>query len=216
VPTYERTTDRAARRASRFLVEVGEELRRARRRQGRSQRSLAAAVGLSQSELSRIEHGKSQKLSLTSAARILAAAGLDLSVRVYPGGAPLRDIAQVKLMARLRAEVHPKLRWRTEVPIPIAGDQRAFDAVIDGAGVLVAIECVTRLEDAQGTERAINGKQRDAAIPCLVLVLAATRHNRAAVAAAGQLRNAFPLGNRAVLAALRAGRRPAGNGLIFL
>lgn len=208
--------DRASRRASRFLVEIGEEVRRARRRQGRSQRSLAAAVELSQSELSRIEHGKSRKLSLTVAARILAAAGLDLWVRVYPGGAPLRDIAQVKLLARLRAELPPQLPLRTEVPIPIAGDQRAFDAVIDGSGVRVAIECVTRLEDAQAVERAINGKQRDAAIPCLVLVLAANRHNRAAVAAARQLRNTFPLGNRAVLGALRAGRQPAGNGLVFL
>lgn len=155
-------------------------------------------------------------LPLTSAARILAAAGLDLSVRVYPGGAPIRDIGQVKLLARLRREIHPGLRWCTEVPIPIAGDQRAFDAVIDGHGVQVAVECVTRLEDAQATERALNGKQRDAAIPRLVLALADSHHNRAAMAAATSLREAFPLGNRAILAALRTGRQPAGNGLIFL
>lgn len=155
-------------------------------------------------------------LPLTGAARILAAAGLDLSVRVYPGGAPIRDIGQVKLLARLRVEIHPRLRWRTEVPMPIVGDQRAFDAVVDGDGVRLAIECVTRLEDAQATERAINGKQRDATIPRLLLVLAATRHNRAALAAAPTLRAAFPLGNRAVLAALRAGRQPVANGLIFL
>lgn len=206
--------DRAARRASRFLVEVGEELRRARRQRGISQAAIARAVGLSQSEVSRIENGRNQMVPLTSAARILAAAGLDLSVRVYPGGAPIRDIGQVKLLARLRAEIHSGLRWRTEVPI--AGDLRAFDAVIDGHGVQVAVECVTRLEDAQATERAINGKQRDAAMPRLVLTLADSRHNRAAVAAATSLREAFPLGSRAILAALRVGRQPAGNGLIFL
>jgi hypothetical protein len=100
--------------------------------------------------------------------------------------------------------------------MPIVGDQRAFDAVIDGDEFRVAVECVTRLEDAQALERAINAKQRDAAIACLILVLAATRHNRAALAAASTLRDAFPLGSRAVLAALRVGEQPAGNGLIFL
>lgn len=102
------------------------------------------------------------------------------------------------------------------MPIPIAGDQRAFDAVIDGGAVKVAVECVTRLEDAQATERAVNRKQLDAGIPCLILVLAATRHNRAALAAAPTLREAYPLSTRAILAGLRVGRQPSANGLIFL
>lgn len=216
MPTYERVVDRATRRARRFLAELGDEVRRGRRQAGVSQTGLGNVVGISQSQVARIEGGQCQTLSIATAARILAAVGLDLSVRVYPGGAPIRDAGQLKLLARMRAHVHPRLRWRTEVPLSIPGDQRAFDAVIDGEAVRVAVECVARLDDAQATERAINRKQRDAAIPCLILALAGTRHNRAAVAAAPALREAFPLTTRAVLAALQAGRQPAANGLIFL
>jgi len=216
MPTYERVVDRATRRARRFLVELGDEVRRGRRRSGVSQTVLGNSVGISQSEVGRIEAGQSLSLSIATAARIVAAVGLDLSVRVYPGGSPIRDIGQLKLLNRLRGHVGPGLRWRTEVPIPIAGDQRAFDAVIDGEAVNVAVECVARLDDAQATQRAINRKQQDAGIACLILVLAATRHNRAALAAAPIMREAFPLSTRAVLAALRSGRQPAANGLVFL
>lgn len=216
MPTYERVVDRATRRARRFLVELGDEVRRGRRGAGMSQTVLGRSVGMSQSEVGRIEAGQALSLSIANAARIVAAVGLDLSVRIYPGASPIRDIGQVKLLSRLRTNVLPGLRWRTEVPIPIAGDQRAFDAVIDGEAVNVAIECVARLVDAQATQRALNRKQQDAGIPCLILVLAATRHNRAALAAAPFLQEGFPLRTRAVLAALRTGRQPAGNGLVLL
>lgn len=216
MPSYERVVDRATRRAKHFLIELGDEVRRGRRRAGISQATLGKSAGISQSEVGRIESGTSRALSIGNAARVVAAVGLDLSVRVYPGGSPIRDIGQLKLLARLRGHVHPSLRWRTEVPIPIAGDQRAFDAVIDGVAVKVAVECITRLEDVQATERAVNRKQFDASIPCLILVLAATRHNRAALAAAPTLRDAYPLSTRAILAGLRVGRQPSANGLIFL
>ena len=171
---------------------------------------------MSQSEVARIEAGASPALSVVTATRITAAIGLDLAVRVYPGGPPIRDIGQLKLLARLRTEIHPSLRWRTEVPLPIAGDQRAFDVVVDGPGVRVAIECVSRLMDAQATERDVNRKLRDGGMACAVLVLKASRHNRAALAGAGALREAFPLSGRAVLAALRAGRQPGGNGIVLI
>jgi len=60
-------------------------------------------------------------------------------------------------------------------------------------------------------------KQRDSGVSSMVLVVAATHANRRAVAEAGSvLRAAFPLGTRAILAALRSGRDPGGNGLVFL
>jgi transcriptional regulator with XRE-family HTH domain len=216
MPSYERVVDRAARRANRFLLELGDEVRRGRRRAGISQTAIGRSAGISQSEIARIESGRSRALSIATAARVVAAVGLDLSVRAYPGGSPIRDVGQLKLLARLRGQVHSSLRWRTEVPIPIPGDQRAFDAVIDGGAVKVAVECVTRLEDVQAMERAINRKQLDAGIPCLILVLAATRHNRAALAAAPTLREAYPLTTRVILAGLRVGRLPSANGLVFL
>jgi hypothetical protein len=102
------------------------------------------------------------------------------------------------------------------VPLGLAGDQRAWDAVTDGRGLAVAWECYTRLEDLQATERALNLKQRDSGMPCVVLVLKESRHNREAARAAPGLRRSFPLGARAVFAALERSEQPRSNGLMFL
>jgi hypothetical protein len=49
------------------------------------------------------------------------------------------------------------------------------------------------------------------------MLMADTTHNRDAVRAAGQtLRATFPLGTRAVMAAMAAGRAPAEDGLVLL
>jgi transcriptional regulator with XRE-family HTH domain len=216
MPTRDRPTDRARRKALRALEVIGDELRRARRQAGVSQARVGGAVGYSQSEVSRIEAARVTGLTIVTAAQLLAVVGRDLSVRVYPGGAPARDAAQLAILGRLRAHVAPTLRWRTEVPIPIIGDQRAIDLVIDGPGVAVAIECISRLDDAQSAERGARLKQRDAGLPCLVLALADTRHNREAVAGAPSVRSSFPASARKVLAALRAGRQPAGDGIVFV
>lgn len=216
VPTRDRPTDRARRMALRALEVIGDELRRGRRQAGVSQARVGAAIGYSQSEVSRIEAARVTGLTIVTAAQLLAVVGRDLSVRVYPGGAPARDAAQLAILGRVRAYVSPALRWRTEVPVPILGDQRAIDLVIDGPGVSVAIECISRLDDAQAAERAARLKQRDAGLQCLVLALADTRHNRGAVAGAPSVRSSFPASAREVLAALRAGRQPAGDGIVFV
>ena len=116
----------------------------------------------------------------------------------------------------MQVRIPPGLRFRTEVTLALPGDQRAWDAMVDGPGIAVAFECYSRLEDAQATERFLNLKQRDSGVPCVVLVLKDSRHNRAAIAAASGLRRAFPVTGRAVFAALRAGKQPKANGLMFL
>jgi transcriptional regulator with XRE-family HTH domain len=216
MPTSDRTLDRATRRARRFLVALGDEIRRARAERGISQAALGAMIGIGQSQVARIEAGAVESLSLIVAARVLAPIGRDLSVNVYRGGAPLRDAGQLRLLETIRARIPSALRWRTEVPIDLPGDQRAWDAVVDGARVNVAWECVTRLEDWQSIERTINLKQRDSLILCVVLVLADSRHNRGVVRAAPGLRRSFPLGARAIFAALGRGEQPRGKGLVFV
>jgi transcriptional regulator with XRE-family HTH domain len=227
----DRRTDRAARRARHALEVIGQEVGRARRQAGLSQQRLGALVGCSQAQVSRIEAAQVTGLPILTAARVLSAVGRDLSVRVYPGAAPVHDAAQLAILGRLRPHVADTLSWRTEVPIPIPGDQRAIDLVIGAGGgagggadggpgrgpdVSVAVECISRLEDAQSAERAGRLKQRDAGLSCLVLVLADTRHNRAAVAGAPTLATSFPHSTRAILAALRAGRQPPGDGIVFV
>ena len=85
-----------------------------------------------------------------------AVVGLDLSIRTYPAGDPIRDRAQLALLERLRARLHPTLRWRTEVPLPIEGDLRAWDAEIRPARLPLAwarVEAETRIADGQALER---------------------------------------------------------------
>jgi hypothetical protein len=78
------------------------------------------------------------------------------------------------------------------------------------------VEAETHLGDVQATERKIHLKQRDAGMPRAILLLRYTRHNRRMVDEAGALRRSFPLRTRSVLAALRAGRDPGGDGIVFL
>jgi hypothetical protein len=53
-------------------------------------------------------------------------------------------------------------------------------------------------------------------MPRAILLLRYTRHNRRIVAESPELRRAFPLGSRQILTALRAGRDPGGDGILFL
>ena len=138
-------------------------------------------------------------------------------MRLYPGGDPIRDAAQFGLLSRLRGRIHPDLRWRTEVPLPLPGDRRAWDAVIAGPGFVVGVEAETRLRDIQAVARRTNLKQRDGALDRVLLLVADTRANRHALRQASDvLSTGFPVAQRDALRALNAGRAPAGNALIVL
>ncbi|MGH2357541.1 MAG: hypothetical protein ACRDGJ_05955 [Candidatus Limnocylindria bacterium] len=101
--------------------------------------------------------------------------------------------------------------------MPIVGDLRSIDAVINRPSLHTGFELESRLTDAQALVRRILLKQRDAGLACMILVLADTLANRQAVAAAdATLRPAFPLDARRVMAALRAGRTPEANGILFV
>ena len=105
----------------------------------------------------RIERGLVPEVSVRQLARIGAVVGLDVRTRAYPGGDPVRDIAQVRLLQRLTARLGPDLVFRAEVPLPIEGDQRSWDGWISnfqrsgqwaGMGGL-PIDAETRLHDVQ-------------------------------------------------------------------
>ncbi|MGH2406815.1 MAG: helix-turn-helix transcriptional regulator [Candidatus Limnocylindrales bacterium] len=209
--------DRGTRVGRHLLADLGRELREARIGAGLSQAFVGQAIGVSHTTVGRIERSRYPSASLLDLARLSAVLALDLSVRVYPSGDPLRDSAQLALLERLRHRLHPDLTWRTEVPLPIPCDRRAWDAVIRGRGWRIGVEAETRLRDVQATARRIGLKARDGEVDHFVLLLGDTKRNREELAAARKsLRDAFPMDMRVVLARLGAGEDPGSSGIVIL
>jgi transcriptional regulator with XRE-family HTH domain len=217
VATRERRIDRGRRRARQALAKIGEEFREARLSGGLSQGQLADAVGISQAEMSRIERGAAPWVTFETLAVIAAVLGLDLPLRAFPVGDPIRDVAQLQLLAKLRALLPLGFTWRTEVPLRIERDLRAWDAVVGGPGWRVPVDAETRLRDVQAFARREALKRRDDGAETMILLVADTRHNRHVIRLAkADLVGDFPIIGAAVLAAICKGERPAGSGILFL
>ncbi len=213
----ERPIDRGRRLARRAAVALGEELRNARIAAGVSQRRVAEAAGCSSSQVSRLERGLLRVVTFDLVARIAAVLGLDLSVRLFPEGDPIRDAAHAALLERFRRRLHPGLRWRAEVPIGQPGDSRAWDGHIDGRGFTLGVEGESRLHDLQAQSRRWNLKRRDGFVDHVIVLVADTRTNRAALAAGREAWRAdLPLDGPEILAALAEGRDPGGSGIVRL
>jgi transcriptional regulator with XRE-family HTH domain len=208
---------RGTRRGRRMTAELGEEIRAARLAAGLSQAAVAAAAGMSSSEVNRIEQGDAPWLDIIAAARICAVVGLDLSIRAFPGPSPVRDAGHVRLMAAFRSQLGAGLVVRTEVPIGPHRDLRVWDLTATDRLETAAAEFETRVTDAQAIARRVTLKCRDSGIVIVILVVSETAHNRDAITAArAYLRPLFPLDSTATLRALRAGRVPDSGGILFL
>jgi transcriptional regulator with XRE-family HTH domain len=217
--TRERPADRGRRRAREALRRLGREHRDARVSAGLSLRACAAASGASYPQLRRFERGEIERLNIADVGAWFAVVGLDLGIRAFPGGDPIRDRAQLAVLERLRVRLHPSLRWRTEVPLPIENDLRAWDAEIRGEDPpwRTRIEAETRISDGQALERRLALKLRDDPDGHLILLVADTRTNRRALAALRPgLRAMFPCSARDVLAALGAGRESPGSAILVM
>lgn len=213
----ERPIDRANRAADATLVRVGGELRDGRLDRGLSIDAASAAAAISNAEWSRIERHRSPRVPLVTLVRCGAVVGLDVSVRLYPGGPPVRDAGHVALLGTLRGRLHPSLRWATEVPMPIPGDQRAWDATIGGPGWIMGVEAETRPRDAQALQRRLQLKLRDSHASALILLLRESRATRAFLReAADELAPAFPIPGRRALELLGAGVSPDGSSIIIV
>jgi len=206
----------ATRRSERRLAEVVRDLVDARRRAGLSQAAVAGAIDTSRSLVAAWEAGRIVP-NAVQLARWGSAVGLDVSLRAFPGGPPLRDAGQLRLLTRFRGLIGDSWAWRAEVPVGVdPSDRRAIDAVIVRAGRRVGIEAITRLVDAQGQVRPILLKQEGSGIEVFVLALSDSRLNReAVVVGAPTLGPAFPCSPRTCLAALRRGEPPPANGIVF-
>lgn len=214
---HEKRTDRAARRAQQDLAGIGREVRLARLNHDLSQRTAAAAAGLSHTTWGRLERGHASGVSLPEVARILSVVGLDLHLRAFPAGSAIRDSAHVRLLEQFRRRLGTGVRWRTEVPLPDSGDRRSWDGLALVSTVRVGVEAETRARDSQELQRRLNGKRRDGAVDHVVLLLADTRHNRAFLKAVGTGFLAdFPLPGSVALERLGRSQDPGGSAIVLL
>jgi transcriptional regulator with XRE-family HTH domain len=217
VATRERAVDRGNALGHRVVTELGREIRVARTDRGLSLRAVALAVGLSATHVSRIERGRSPEVPVLVLARLLSVVGLELSCRAYPTGHPVRDAAHVALLDRFRRLLHRSLTFVTEVPLPRAGDLRAWDGLVRGPGWMMAVEAETRPRDRQALDRRIALKLRDGGLDAVVLVLADTRANRALLRTDGAAwTTRYPILGRRAVELLGAGVHPGGSAIVLL
>ena len=218
--TRERPSDRGRRRAKDAFRRLGQEHRLARVGAGLSLRAVAAASTASHQQLLRFERGELERVSIAELGAWCTVVGLDLGLRAYPAGDPIRDRAQLELLDRLRARLHPSLRWRTEVPLPIEDDLRAWDAEITGRQPTpwrARVEAETRIADGQALERRLGLKARDDPTGHVILLVSDTRANRRALASIGVgLDHLVPARTREMMAALSAGQDPERGAIVIL
>ena len=193
----------------------GENVRLYRLAAGVSQRRLGEALRVSHSTIGRIERGHG-RVEVVFAARLCAALGAELSLDSHPVGSPVRDRGHLALLARFQSQISPILGWRTEVPLPIAGDLRTLDGYLLGEDFDGIVEAETRLDDLQAVERRVHLKQRDSRARRALVVASDTRHNREILASTPEFRVRFPVSTRALLRALRRGDDPGGDGIVLL
>jgi transcriptional regulator with XRE-family HTH domain len=217
VAARERPIDRGTALGRRAVERTGAEIRLARVGAGLSIDTVAAAAGISNAEVSRLERALSPRVAVVSLAKVAAVVGLDLVVKTYPGGDPLRDAAQHRVLATFASHLNPALRWATEVPLPIAGDARAWDGLIAGRGWRFGVEVETQPNDQQGLIRRIRLKERDGQVDGVLLVLPDTRRTRVFLRAGSlELRAMFPGEGSATLARLRSGEAPEASSVVVV
>lgn len=212
-----RTLDEARRTWARLAREIGDELRTARLILGTTQRAVGAAIGVSASEISRRELGRSRRLTGEKLALHAAAVGLKLWVKLFPVGGGIRDHAQARYVAALVARLGGAWRVTLEAAIPLAGDLRAVDVLLVAGAIRIAVEVITRLGDVQAQVRAAQLKARDIGATRLILVVADTHANARALAASrSMLIAAFDLDARRVRAELAEGRDPGRDAFLLM
>jgi transcriptional regulator with XRE-family HTH domain len=108
------------RRRRRVREHVGSQIRELREESGISQKALAAAAGIDQGHLSRIERGLTQP-SMDVLVALACGLGADLGIRLFAGAGPrIRDRLQAPMVEALVRQLHPRWRAMPELAVPRA------------------------------------------------------------------------------------------------
>jgi len=217
MPPRQRPLDRGTLRGRELVAALARQMRAARLDRGLTVRDVARSCGLSASTVSRIERGLRVRVPLVVVAQLLAVVGLELSARAFPGGEPIRDAGHAELLRSFRARLHVSLRWMTEVPLPAAGDLRAWDGVVSASKWRYGIEAETGPTDAQALARRLARKQRDGMVDGVMLVLPVGRRTALFLREARDLLAPnFPVPGRRALELLGAGADPGGSAVVVV
>ena len=212
-----RSIQEARERFSRAWPGLIDELREARLIAGLTQGAVASALGVSRDRIARVELRRVRNVGVDYLVSHAAAVGLKASIKFYPTGGAIRDEAQASYIARFVARIGHAWRVMLDVPIPLPGDLRAVDVLLQNSTCRIVVEVITRLRDLQAQLRAAQLKQRDLGADRLILVVAGSHANRVALAAARPtLLATFELDTHRVLASLEAGHDPGRDAVIVL
>lgn len=203
--------------ATRIRVSIGNDIWAARVGAGMSLRDAGGRAGVSHTQFRRIELGRLPRVSVDALSVACSSVGLKMIARAIPGAGPAIDAAQLALIGRFRAVLPSETPFWTEVPLPIPGDLRAWDAMFRLGVERVGVEAETRLGDFQSLDRRCQLKLRDSGLDLMLLLVNDTAHNREVLASSREaLRPTFPLDGRHILRALRAGKAPTSSGIVVL
>jgi transcriptional regulator with XRE-family HTH domain len=198
-------------------LDVGHEVRLARLDRALSLAAVGRATGQSHSTVSRIERGLAPNVTLIQLSRLSAVVGLELSVRCFPGGLPIRDAPQAALLARFKARLHKSIRWAAEVPLPQPGDQRAWDAMVMGSGWRFGVEAETAPRDGQALARRLELKRRDGEVDGVILILPNRRRARTFLREfVTTVADNFPVASARALELLGAGLSPGASAIVLV
>ena len=220
MPSATRASDVARRRTQRQLGDAGAELLERRLSLNQSQAHVAHASGISRKHLGRIERGRAPNLTIDELNRVATVLGMSPSVRLYPEGVPVRDVAHSSRLAAFLAEARSPLSFRVEVGLPVVegrAERRAWDAVLFRDRERCAVELEMRLRDVQALRRRIDLKRRDDPTEAFLLLIADTRHNRRVLAQFEELFRDLPRLRRShVRAAMARGGELPPTGLMLV
>ncbi len=144
---------KSERRAGEIRRGLGRDFAETRRDAVLSRAAVARAAGMSPSTVGRVEAGTIEP-DVETMVRMASALGCDMSIRLFPMGAPLRDRFQAPMLEAFLAFAHPA--WRRSVEVPVVGTVRG---VVDCAlghparPLLVAAEIQSEIRRAEETIR---------------------------------------------------------------
>ena len=217
MPAHDDIEQHGQRIARQVRLDAASAVLSARLDSGISQQTAGRAAGMSRAQFGRIERGEIAHLSVDQLCRAAAAVGLKVSLRTFPDGDPARDAGQLAILERFHQRLPSEALWRTEVPLPIRGDRRAWDGLVVLRRRRAGCECETRLRDAQSVERRLALKQRDGQVDIVLLIVPDTVGNRRFLDQhREQLRTLLPLDSRQVLDAFRRGELLEKSGIVIV